>query len=328
LFNRVLWCGCALLMAATACAAQQTSADSAPAAKPADAASGITPTLDRKIEVMIRSELSVPPQYDIAIGARQRSDVSGFDMIPVTFSLPGAPARSQTVEFLLSRDGNTLARLSKWDIGPDPGSKLPTDGRPVRGNPDAKVTIVNFDDLECPYCARMHAEFFPAALDRYKGLVKFVYVDYPLVEIHPWAMHAAVNANCLAAQNDTAYWNYVDYLHTHGQEVSGSGNDPAKAATTLDKLAEEEGDREHLDAAKLLACVTKQDDSKIVAEMKAGDKVGVNATPTFFVNGERWAGQLEETELWTMIDRALRAQGIAPPAPEAPQPAASGHGGK
>jgi len=327
LFNRAFLCGGALLMGAASCVGQQTSAD-APPAKVTDMAPAVTASLSRKIEVMIRSELSVPPEYDIAIGARQKSDVSGFDTIPVTFSLPGEPARTQTVEFLLSKDGNTLARLSKWDIGPDPGSTLPTEGRPVRGNPQAKVTIVNFDDLECPYCARMHAEFFPTALDRYKGLVKFVYIDYPLVEIHPWAMHAAVNANCLAAQNDTAYWNYVDYLHTHGQEVGGSGSDPAKAATELDKLAEQEGDREHLDAAKLQACVTKQDDSKIIAEMKAGDKVGVNATPTFFVNGERWAGQLEEPELWTMIDRALKAQGITPPAPEAPQPAAGGHGAK
>jgi protein-disulfide isomerase len=327
LFKRVLWCACAAFTAAYACTAQQTSAD-APQAKLTDTSPALSATLDRKIEVMIRSELSVPPQYEIAIGARQKSDVSGYDTIAVTFSLAGQPARTQTVDFLLSKDSNTLARLNKWDIGPDPGSTLPTEGRPVRGNPQAKVTIVNFDDLECPYCARMHAEFFPAVLDRYKGLVKFVYVDYPLVEIHPWAMHAAVDANCLAALSDVAYWNYVDYLHAHGQDVSGEGNDPVKAAATLDKLAEQEGDRDHLDAPKLLACVTKQDDSKVVAEMKAGDKVGVNATPTFFVNGERWAGQLEQAELETMIDRALKAQGIAPPAPEAPQPAAAGQGAK
>jgi protein-disulfide isomerase len=318
-------CGGIVLAAAAGCMAQQTSADT-PAAKLTDMSPPATANLNRKIEVMIRSELNVPPQYDIAIGARAKSDLAGYDTLPVTFSLPGSPSHSQTVDFLLSRDGNTLARLSKWDIGPDPGATLPTEGRPMRGNPEAKVTIVNFDDLECPYCARMHAEFFPAALDRYKGLVKFVYVDYPLVEIHPWAMHAAVDANCLAAQNDAAYWNYVDYLHSHGQDVGGSGNDPAKSAATLDKLAEQEGDRDHLDAAKLQTCVTKQDDSRVIAEMKAGDKVGVNATPTFFVNGERWAGQLEEPELWTMIDRALKAQGITPPPSEAPQPAAGGHG--
>jgi hypothetical protein len=60
--------------------------------------------------------------------------------------------------------------------------------------------------------------------------------------------------------------------------------------------------------------------------MKAGDKAGVNATPTFFVSGERWAGELEEHQVWIMIDRALKEQGIAPPAPEppaaTPQPAA------
>jgi protein-disulfide isomerase len=325
LFKTVLLCGCAVLTVAATCTAQQTSSE-APATKLTDTAPAATSTINRKIEVMIRSELSVPPQYDISIGARQKSDLTGFDTIPVMFSLPGEPARSQTVDFLLSKDGNTLARLSKWDIGPDPGSTLPAEGRPMRGNPQAKVTIVNFDDLECPYCARMHAEFFPAVLDHYKGLVKFVYVDYPLVEIHPWAMHAAVDANCLAAQSDAAYWNYVDYLHAHGQDVSGPDNDPAKAATALDKLAQQEGDRDHLDATRLQACVTKQDDSKVVAEMKAGDKDGVNATPTFFVNGERWAGQLEEPELWTMIDRALKAQGITPPAPPAPKPAAASPG--
>ena len=276
------------------------------------------PALERKIEIMIREELSVPPQYEIAIGARQKSDVNGYDTIPVTFSLPGQPQRKQTVDFLLSKDSNTLARLSKWDIGTDPASVLPTEGRPVRGNPDAKVTIVNFDDLECPYCARMNAEFFPATLDHYKGLVKFVYLDYPLVEIHPWAMHAAVNANCLAAQNATAYWNYVDYLHTHGQDVTGPDRDVAKSTAMLDKLANQEGARKHLDAAKLDACLAKQDDTRIMAEMRAADKLGVNATPTFFVSGERWAGQLEEAQLWIMIDRALTEQGITPPSSAGP----------
>ncbi len=267
---------------------------------------------------MIREELNVPPQYEIAVGPREKSDVNGFDTIAVTFSLPSQPQKKQMVEFLLSKDSNTLARLSKWDIGTNPVSLLPIEGRPVRGNPEAKVTIVNFDDLECPFCAAMNAEFFPATLDRYKGLVKFVYLDYPLVEIHPWAMHAAVNANCLAAQNATAYWNYIDYLHTHGQDVSGPDRDVAKSTAMLDKLASQEGVREQLDATKLDACVAKQDDSRITAEMHAADKAGVSATPTFFVSGERWAGQLEEHQLWIMIDRALTEQGITPPAPEAP----------
>lgn len=286
---------------------------------------GVIPALERKIEVMIRAELGVPPQYEIAIGPRQKSDVTGYDTIAVTFSLPSQPQKKQTVDFLLSTDSSTLARLSKWDIGPDPAAMLPTEGRPVRGDPDAKVTIVNFDDLECPYCAAMHAAFFPATLERYRGLVKFVYLDYPLVEIHPWAMHAAVNANCLAAQSGNAYWNYVDYLHIHGQDVSGPDNNLSKSTALLDKLAQEEGTRDQLDMTKLQACLAKQDDTRILAEMRAGDKAGVNATPTFFVSGERWSGELDRRQLWIMIDRALKEQGIQPPQDSppfvAPQPA-------
>jgi protein-disulfide isomerase len=312
-------------MIAAACSAQQSPTSTAAPATPASSAAPVTANpaaapsaLDRKIEVMIRAELSVPPQYEIAIGPREKSDLNGFDTIGVTFSLPNDPQRKQTVNFLLSKDSNTLARISKWDIGIDPVSTLPTEGRPVRGNSDAKVTIVNFDDLECPYCAAMNAEFFPATLDRYKGLVKFVYLDYPLVEIHPWAMHAAVNANCLGAENAAAYWNYVDYLHTHGQDVTGPDRDLAKSTALLDKLANQEGARDHVDAAKLDACIAKQDDTKIVAEMRAADRAGVNATPTFFVSGERWAGQLDQRQLWIMIDRALTEQGIPLPPSDAP----------
>lgn len=321
MFKRGLFFGWALLSGAALCMAQQAAPASGSAANGATAGVGnsadagaTAPQLTRKIEIMIRSELGVPPEYELSIGEREKSDVGGYDTIPVTFFLPNEPGRKQTVDFLLSKDGSTLARLSKWNIGPNPAVIPAAEGRPVRGNPGAKVTIVNFDDLECPYCARMNAEFFPDTLDHYKGLVNFVYVDYPLVEIHPWAMHAAVDANCLAGETPAGYWNYVDYLHTHGQDVSGPDNDPAKSARTLDKLAEEEGERDHVDGAKLEACIGKQDDSRVIAEMKAGDKLGVNATPTFFVNGERWAGQLDEPQLWMMVDRALQAQGIAPPA--------------
>jgi protein-disulfide isomerase len=82
----------------------------------------------------------------------------------------------------------------------------------------------------------------------------------------------------------------------------------------LDKLASQEGTRDHVDETQLTGCVAKQDDHAIIAEMRAGDRAGVNATPTFFVNGERWAGQLDEHQLWIMVDRALREQGITPPA--------------
>lgn len=309
--HKILAC-CVVLAATAGCRAQ------APNAK-------TNSKIDARIETAIRNQLSVPPIYNVTIGPEKKSDLAGYNSILVTFSLPGHPGRTQKLTYLISTDGNTLARLSKMDISQKPGTELPTEGRPVRGNPSAKVTLVNFDDLECPFCARFHSELFPGIMNKYKGLLKVIYVDFPLTQIHPWAMHAAVDANCLSAQSGKAYWNFVDYVHEHGEDISGPKPDLTKSFGTLDKLAEQEGSRDHLDATKLAACVTKQDESVVRKEMMAGDKLGVSATPTFYVNGVRWAGVLDASDLELMINRALRQQGVTPPAGTEPTatPAAS-----
>jgi protein-disulfide isomerase len=258
----------------------------------------------------VRSQFEVPPNVDVAIGATSKSEFPGFENLPITFSSKG---KQTVVNFLLSSDGNTVARLERFDISHSPSDMISTQNRPLRGTQDAKVTIVNFDDLECPYCARMHEQLFPATLDRYKGLIRFYYKDYPLVEIHPWAMHAAVDANCLTDQSGDAYWRFVDYVHTHGDEVTGPAHDSQLAFKTLDKLTREEGQRSKLDGAKLDVCITKQDEAAVRASMKQGDSLGVNGTPTLFINGERIAGVLPQAEVWTAIDRALRESGVQPP---------------
>ena len=126
-------------------------------------------------------------------------------------------------------------------------------------------------------------------------------------------MHAAVNGNCLADQSGDAYWRFVDYVHSHGGEVSGTSHDVQQAAKTLDKLARDEGQRSKLDLAKLDVCLTKQDEAVVRASMKQGDSLGVNGTPTLFINGERISGALPEPEVWIAIDRALREAGVQPP---------------
>jgi protein-disulfide isomerase len=260
--------------------------------------------------VLVRSQFEVPPNVDVAIGATGKSEFPGFQSLPITFSSNG---KQTVVNFLLSNDGNTVARLERFDISHSPADTITTQNRPLRGTPEAKVTIVNFDDLECPYCAKMHEQLFPATLDRYKGLVKFYYKDYPLVEIHPWAMHASINSACLADQNAEAYWKFVDYVHSHGEVVTGTNHDVHEATKTLDKLAHDEGQRSGLDLTKLDACIAKQDEALVRASMKQGDSLGVNGTPTLFINGERLSGALPQAELWIAIDRALREAGVQPP---------------
>jgi protein-disulfide isomerase len=287
--------------------------------------------VDRRIEVLVRSQFNVPSDYDVSLGGKTKSDIPGYDNLPVTFSHKG---KQTTVTFLISKDGNTLARLEKFDISKDPQAIYSLDHRPTRGNPDAKVTVVNYDDLECPYCARMHEELFPTTLDHYKDLVRYVYKDFPLVEIHPWAMHASVDANCLAEQNNDAYWQFVDYAHSHGHEIDGNRNDPKQSFTFLDEQARAIGKKANLNQTKLDACIAKQDESAVRASMREGEKLGIDGTPQVFVDGERIpAGAQPTTAVWDSIDRALKADGITPPerndaapppsTPAAPPPAPS-----
>jgi protein-disulfide isomerase len=273
---------------------------------------------NRRIEVMVRSQFSVPQDYTVKIGERKPSSFPGYDTLPITLSRGD---KNTQVDFLISTDGKTLARLETFDLTKNPAMNIDTEGRPIRGNPAAKVTVINYDDLECPYCARMHQSLFPSTLDRYKDKVRFIYKDDPLVEIHPWAMHAAVNANCLAAQSADVYWKYVDYLHSHGQEVTGESRDLKKSFDALDRIARQEATLGKLDAAKLDACIAQQDESRIRASSKEADALGVDGTPALFIDGERVSGAVPEDQLWMVIDRALRAAGEEPPPPPAPAPA-------
>jgi protein-disulfide isomerase len=277
------------------------------------------PTLNRHIEVLVRSQFNVPPDIVLAIGARQPSKFPGYDTLPITLS---QGAKKTVIDFLISTDGKTLARLDTFDLLKSHNFSIDVSGRPIRGNPQAKVTVINFDDLECPYCARMHQELFPATEERYKDKVRFVYKDNPLSEIHPWAMRAAVDANCLGAQSGEVYWTFVDYIHSHGQEVSGEDRNPAKSSAALDRIARQEATVGKLDTGKLDACLARQDESPVRASVAEAEELGADGAPTLFVEGERITGWVPEAQLWTVIDRALRAAGEEPPAPQT-QPVAA-----
>lgn len=249
---------------------------------------------------------------NISVGTRVPSEIPGYDKVPITLF---SSTHASTHDFLISKDDKTLIEWEKLDIGTNVMQSIDLAGRPVRGNRDAKVLIVNYDDFECPFCARMHQTLFPDLMKTYGDQVKIVYKDYPLLEIHPWAMHAAVDANCLAAQNNDAYWDFADYDHAHQKEISGDKHDINEEYARLDKLTEDIGQKHGLDAGRLQACVKKQDDSAIRASRAEGEKLGVDATPTMFINGERISGAVPEPELRQIIDRAIKDAGGTPPAP-------------
>lgn len=282
------------------------------------------PDLAKKIEHQVRSFYSLPAEVKVNVGAlTANSEMPGYDTVAVSIEGEG---KQKEYKFLVSKDRNTLLRVTKFDLTKDPYaelmSKIDVSGRPTRGAKSAKVVVVNFDDFECPYCAAMHRTLFPEILKEYGDRITFIYKDYPLAEIHPWAIHAAVDANCLASQNADAYWDFADYIHANKREVDSEKTPPARF-DAIDKIAMQQGQKHNVDVVKLQSCVKAQNEDAVRASMKEADGLGVNATPTLFINGQKLDGAVPISEVRAALDQALKDAGQ--PVPEhvasAPTPA-------
>src|SRR5438067_7383922 len=268
----------------------------------------------QRIERQVRSFYSIPAGVKINLSPLKPSEFPNYDALTITFE---GSDKKQTYDFLLSKDGKTLMRMAKIDLTKDPYAelmkKIDLSGRPTRGNKDAKVVAVNYDDFECPYCSRMHQTLFPQLLKEYGDRIAFIYKDFPLSEIHPWAIHAAVNANCLAAQNADAYWEFADYIHAH-RDVVNAEKGLENQFGALDRITLDETGKFKLDKDKLQACVKAQDQQAVKASLKEGESLDINGTPAMFINGQLVDGARPAAELRDLFDNALKQAGLQPPA--------------
>jgi len=287
-------------------------------------AQSVPPDLARKIEHQVRTFYSLPPDVKVMVGTvSPSSEVPGYDSVAVKLDDGG---KQKDYTFLLSKDRGTMLRVTKFDLSKDAYtdlmSKIDVGGRPSRGAKGAKVVVVNFDDFECPFCSRMHETLFPEIFKEYGDRVTFIYKDFPLAEIHPWAIHAAVDAGCLAAQNSDAFWDFADYIHANKQVID-SGRTPDARFDVVDKMAMMQGQRHNVDSTKLVACLKAQNEDQVRASMKEADSLGVSATPTLFINGQKIDGAVPISELRVALDTALRDAGQPVPThiPSAPAPA-------
>jgi protein-disulfide isomerase len=295
----------------------------ASAAQPVQVGVKLSANLARRIEIMIRTKADVSADYNITVGTPAVSTINGYDLVDVSFSSDGKSTKS--APFLLSVDGKTLAQLSQFDISQDPSDKVSAAGRPSRGGPaTAPVTIVVFDDLECPFCAVMNDELIPAVMSRYKDQIRVVYRDFPLEELHPWAKHAAIDAECLASASTPAYWSYVDYVHAHAADMAGTEKTTDKANQNLDKIALDEGTKQKVNQPQLISCVLKQDAKGVNTSILQGeaDPLHLGQAPVVFINGEKLEGITSVENMYRIVDRALVAAGQTPPPPPPPARAA------
>ena len=123
---------------------------------------------------------------------------------------------------------------------------------------------------------RMYVTLMNEVMTKYRDRVKIVMKDFPILDAHPWAMRAAVDAHCLADQDLAAYWEFSDYVHTHQPEVSAK---VIKAPGQIDAAAMDAIARTLLrntgESRTLQACMAKQDESKVHSSIAEGKSLGV-----------------------------------------------------
>jgi protein-disulfide isomerase len=191
--------------------------------------------------------------------------------------------------------GGGYAALCKANLAaaPAPAGAAAVDVRPddpVRGNPKAPVTIVLFSDFQCPFCARV-GPTLEEAMKTYGDKVRVVWKHQPL-PFHPNALPAAKAAE--AAREQGKFWQMHDQLFASQRELSDAA---------YERIAKEIG----LDMGRFDAAVKSgRGQSRIEDDQKLAARIGAQATPTMFVNGEKVEGAVPFATLKAVIDRKLQ----------------------
>ena len=168
--------------------------------------------------------------------------------------------------------GNPACGQPTPAAAPPPNAVIDIAGAPVKGNERAPVTVVEFSDFQCPFSAKFNAEMFAQLEQDYiaTGKVRYVFRNFPLVNMHPLARPLAIVARCAAEQNK--FWQLRGQLFAN------------QAALTNDAAVVEQAKKAGLDAAALQKCMadTKTGDA-VTKEMNEASAAGVSGTPTFFI---------------------------------------------
>ena len=179
------------------------------------------------------------------------------------------------------RDANQLLNMSAL-----------VDDDPSLGPDDAPVVIVEFSDYQCPYCQIWHQQVFPQIVQAYGDQVRFVYRDLPIPG-HPQALPAAIAANCAGEQG--SYWQFHDRLFSGVYDLGRSA---------YEMYAQEL----NLDVEEFTACLDSgRNQTEPQQDYQDAQRIGVNSTPTFVINGQIVVGAQPFEAFQSVIDDALAA---------------------
>jgi protein-disulfide isomerase len=248
--------------------------------------SAVPASTDAKLKAALQKRLLVPNLADLSLGPPSPTALPGVTQRTITVN--GGEGRKFQVELFSgpSGDKGILAQAFAPFNEADPWDRvnmklLHLNDRPALGPADAPVTIVEFADFECPYCARAFNEIETLVNATYKGKVRLTWKAFPL-QGHAWAEQAAIAAECVRQQNPQAFWTIAGDFYRDQSEIT-----PQNLRQHIDGYASSLS----LDGKALNACILGSEaETRIDQDKKDGSAVRIMSTPTFLVNGVQVVG--------------------------------------
>jgi len=271
-----------------------------------------------QMEAYVRHLLAVIPEVQIKIDDPKPSPIPDTWTVPVHFTYG---ERSQDETFFVTKDGKHIMRGVVYDIAKNPFQddldKLKTDSAPMFGAANAPATLVVFGDFECPVCKAEAQALRENVQKTFPTQAHVYFKDFPLDSIHPWARPASIAGRCVYKQSPAAFWKYHDWVYEHQEEIN-----PDNLKDKVMDFAKTESD---IDSLQLGRCMdTKATEADIDASVAQGHALGVDATPTIFINGRRLVGNYPWQNLEQIINGELdyqkTAQKTAQKAPDKSDP--------
>ncbi len=293
--------GAITVVAGTTSASAQTAASGAP-----NIASVATdPARDAAMKTYLQKHFKIASPDLIKFGPAVQTSIPGLLGRQLTVS--NEQGQSVNAALFFSKNGTGMILGQFLDTSAEPWGRvnlgeIHLNDSPTLGPADAPVTIVEFADFECPFCARAFSVLETMANTTYKDKMKVIFKNYPL-NVHPWAVKAAEAAECARLQNPSAFWDFARYFYSNQGSIT-----PKNLQDHVDK----EAASLKLDAPSLKACMSSAQASDRVKQDQAdGNLVKVSSTPTFFINGIPVVGLPDNKVLEFVINSELAEPSVS-----------------
>ena len=245
-----------------------------------------------------RRKSNLPPEVTITVTDIKESTIKGIKSATLELSRGGA---TQKVDVLMSPDGRYVVFGAVEDVTADPFQevvkKITLKDTPAKGPKDAKVTIVEYSDFQCPYCARAHDTVSNQVLKEYGDKVRLVYKNFPLA-FHKWAEAAAIAGECVYDQDEAAFWKLYDYYFANQKDMTPENVKDKTVEAVAGTKVNKDKFGECYDGKKTL--------DRVKSDMAEGQSVGVTGTPAFLINGRKISGAQPYQNYKAVIDDELQ----------------------